>query len=85
MSNPFIKQQEEYDKIASLESLIKSDLDPRELKRAVAVKMAIEGCTDLIITQVLGVSKSFIRDWKKAFSMKGIEELSWDIKVQKVN
>jgi transposase len=72
MKNPLIKQQEEYDKIASLEGLIKSNLDPRELKRAIAVKMAVEGCTDRMITQVLGVSKSFIRDWKKAFNTEGI-------------
>jgi transposase len=72
MDNPLIKQQEEYDKIASLEGLIKSNLDPRELKRAIAVKMAIEGCTDRMITQVLGVSKSFIRDWKKAFNAEGV-------------
>jgi hypothetical protein len=52
MDNPLIKQQEEYDKIASLESLINSNSDPRELKRAIAVKMAVEGYTDQMITQV---------------------------------
>jgi putative transposase len=72
MQNPLIKQQEEYDKMLSLENLINSNPDPRELKRAIAVKMAIEGCTDQIITQVLGVSKSFIRDWKKAFKVGGV-------------
>jgi putative transposase len=36
------------------------------------VKMAVEGYTDQMITQVLGVSKSFIRDWKKAFNVEGI-------------
>jgi transposase len=34
--------------------------------------MAIEGYADQMIAQVLGVSKSFIRDWKKAFNVEGI-------------
>lgn len=72
MDNFLIKQQEEYNKIASLEASIEGNPDPRELKRAIAVKMSIEGHSDQIITQILGVSKSFIRDWKKAFNAKGI-------------
>jgi transposase len=72
MDNPLIKQQEEYDKITSLEDLIKNNTDPRELKRALTVKMAIEGYHEQIITQLLGVSKSFVRDWKKAFKVGGI-------------
>ncbi len=42
MDNLLIKQQEKYDKIVRLEGLIKSNSDPRELKRALAVKMLIE-------------------------------------------
>jgi transposase len=72
MDNPLIKQQEEYDKIADLVNLIKSNPDPRELKRALAVKMCIDGHTEQIIAQLLGVSKNFIRDWKKAFKVKGV-------------
>jgi transposase len=72
MDNPLIKQQEEYNKIADLVNLIKSNPDPRELKRALAIKMSIERQPDQIITQILGVSKSFIRDWKKAFKAEGI-------------
>jgi putative transposase len=71
MDNPLIKQQEEYNKIANLVDLIKSNPDPRELKRALAVKMSIQGHPEQIITQLLGVSKSFIRDWKKAFKVEG--------------
>jgi putative transposase len=63
---------EEYNKIADLVNLIKSNPDPRELKRALAIKMSIEKQPDKIITQILGVSKSFIRDWKKAFKAEGI-------------
>jgi putative transposase len=72
MNNPLIKQQEEYNKITDLVNLIKSNPDPRELKRALAIKMSIEKQSDEIIAQILGVSKSFIRDWKKAFKAEGI-------------
>ena len=72
MDNPLIKQQEEYNKITDLVDLIKSNPDPRELKRALAIKMSIERQPDQIITQILGVSRSFIRDWKKAFKAEGI-------------
>ena len=80
MDNPLIKQQEYYRKLIELEDLINSNPDARELKRAIAVKMAklarrlttIEGHADRMITQVLGVSASFIRDWKKAFRVGGV-------------
>ena len=41
MDNPLIKQQEEYNRTAELVDFIKGNPDPRELKRAVAVKMSI--------------------------------------------
>jgi hypothetical protein len=37
MNNFLIKQQEEYNKIASLKASIDSNPDPRELKRAITV------------------------------------------------
>jgi transposase len=73
MDNPLIKQQEEYKKIADLTSLINSNPDPRELKRALAVKMSIDGHPDRTIAQLLGVSNNFIRDWKKAFKVEGVD------------
>jgi transposase len=72
MNNSLIKQQKEYGKMADLVNLIKSNPDSRELKRALAIKISIEGQPDRIITQILGVTKSFIRDWKKAFKEEGI-------------
>jgi transposase len=72
MDNPLIKQQEEYKKIADLMSLINSNPDPRELKRALAIKMSIDGHPDQTIAQLLGVSNNFIRDWKKAFKVEGV-------------
>ena len=72
MDNLLIKQQEKSDKIVRLEGLIKSNSDPRELKRALAVKMSLEGYSDRIVAQLLGVSTSFVRDWKRAFKVGGI-------------
>ena len=72
MDNLLIKQQEKYDKIVRLEGLIKSNSDPRELRRSLAVKMSIQGYSDRIIALLLGVSTSFVRDWKRAFKVGGI-------------
>ena len=53
MNNPLIKQQEQYNKITDLVNLIKSNPDPRELKRALAIKMSIERQSDETIAQIL--------------------------------
>ena len=72
MDNLLIKQPEKYDKIVRLEGLIKSNSDPRELKRGLAVKMSIEGYSARIVAQLLSVNTSFVRDWKRAFKVGGI-------------
>ena len=59
--------------ITQLESFIKSDIDARELKRAIAVRMAIEGKLYHEISKNLGVSEFFVGYWKKQFKTKGIE------------
>ncbi len=56
----------------SLESFIKSDIDARELKRAIAVRMALSGNIYNEISKILGVSNFFIGYWKKQFKTKGI-------------
>ena len=72
MDNLLIKQQEKYDKIGSLEGLIKSNSDPRELKRALAVKMSklarrlcgrriFRSHSSTIIVSVHGVPMVFLR------------------------
>src|SRR4028119_315039 len=58
--------------IACLEAFIKSDIDVRELKRAIAVRMALSGNTYHEISNILGVSNFFIGYWKKQFKTKGI-------------
>lgn len=59
--------------ISSLESLIRSNPDARELKRAIAVKMKLKGYSNQFILELLGVSYFFVRSWNKVFQEKGIE------------
>ena len=58
--------------IQSLRDFIKSNPDPRELKRALAVKLALEGWAYRAIQQSLGVSYGFISKWKTCFQARGI-------------
>ncbi|MEG4272917.1 helix-turn-helix domain-containing protein [Microcoleus sp. M2_B4] len=50
-------------------------MDVRELKRAIAARMAISGNIYHEISKILGVSKFFIGYWKKQFKTKGIDGL----------
>ena len=50
--------------VALLGEFIRSTSDVRELKRALAVKMAIEGKPYNEIAELLEVYKSFITRWK---------------------
>jgi len=61
--------------VALLGEFIRSTSDARELKRALAVKMAIEGKPYREIAELLEVYKSFITRWKQEFYEKGIEGL----------
>ena len=73
MYNFPLKRKLKDEEIAALESLIESNPDARELKRGLAVKMAIEEYPYQRITQLLGVSSFCISDWKKKFKANGIE------------
>lgn len=75
MDNFLLTQKQKDEEIASLNTLIKSNPDPRELKRALAVKMAIEGEPPKKVAQLLSVSQYFVADWKKAFKISGIDGL----------
>ena len=46
--------------IAQLEDFIKSDIDARELKRAIAIRMALSGKLYYEISKMLGVSELFV-------------------------
>lgn len=58
-----------------LDTFIESLADPRELKRAVAVRMTLEGYKHQEIIKILQVSSGFISKWKQEFILKGIEGL----------
>jgi transposase len=75
MVNFLLEQLEKDEEIASLKFLINSNPDARELKRALAVLMVIEGHPYRIISQTLCVSEFFIGHWKKAFKAEGVEGL----------
>ena len=56
-----------------LNSFIASNPDPRELKRALAVSMTLQGHTHAEIMKKLQVSFGFISKWKQLFIHKGVE------------
>lgn len=58
-----------------LTEFIQSNPDPRELKRALAVQMALHQYTCYEIRDVLQVSVGFISKWKQAFEQNGIKGL----------
>ncbi|MEG4818454.1 transposase [Microcoleus sp. K5-D4] len=72
MDNLQLQQKDREKEIAQLEDFIKSDIDARELKRAIAVRMALSGKIYHEISNILGVSNFFIGYWKKQFTTKGI-------------
>lgn len=58
-----------------LNAFIESNPDPRELKRAIAVRMTLEGYRHQEIIKVLQVSSGFISKWKQEFIINGIKGL----------
>jgi len=56
-----------------LDAFIESNPDPRELKRALAVRMTLRGYPHREIMKILQVSSGFISKWKQAFILKEIE------------
>ncbi|NET69465.1 MAG: helix-turn-helix domain-containing protein, partial [Moorea sp. SIO1G6] len=59
----------------TLEELIASNRDPRELKLALAVKMRIQGLKHREIQAVLGVQSSYISRWEKRYREEGCSGL----------
>ncbi len=73
MNNFLLEQQQEEERIAILTEFIQSNPEARELKRALAVKMALQGELYSNITKLLGMHKSCITIWKKKFEAKGLD------------
>ena len=67
--------EDEVEALLELENFIASNPDPRELKRALAVRMLIEGICRETIQKILGVSSPFISKWKINYALHGIEGL----------
>lgn len=61
--------------LQELDEWIKSNLDSRELKRALGVKLALSGWAYRAIAEVLNVSTSFVSKGKKRFKEAGVEGL----------
>ncbi|MEN9215514.1 MAG: helix-turn-helix domain-containing protein [Gloeomargarita sp. DG02_3_bins_56] len=61
--------------VSLLREFIRSNPDARELKRALAVRMALEEKPYAEIAQFLEVNKSFITVWKQQFYEQGIAGL----------
>lgn len=61
--------------VEELTLLIQSNPHPRELKRALAVKMVLQDYTYFEIRDVLQVSIGFISKWKQMFEQQGVREL----------
>ncbi len=55
-----------------LTEFIQSNPDPRELKRALAVHMVLQGYTYYAIRDVLQVSVGFVTKWKQRYEQQGV-------------
>ena len=73
MKNFLLEQQQKEEKIAILTEFIKINPEARELKRAIAVKMALEGTPYFQITKLLGMHQSCITTWKQKFEAEKID------------
>lgn len=58
-----------------LTEFIKSNPDPRELKRALAIQMVMQDYTYYEIRDVLSVSVGFITKWRQHYEQQGVAGL----------
>lgn len=56
----------------TIKEFIASNPDPRELKRALAVNMRLEGMKHKDIQAVLGVASSYISRWEQGYREHGV-------------
>lgn len=68
-----LNNEEQLQAIASLTQFIDRNPEPRELKRALAIKMSLEGMSYQKIQRILGMSPTRISVWKKQFIARGLE------------
>jgi len=58
-----------------LKAFIQSNPDARELKRATAVEMYLQGYKHREIQDILGISSGFISKWTQLYQLMGVEGL----------
>ena len=58
--------------VETLESLIGQNGDAREVKRALCVKMRLEGMTGVKVASLLGVSEQYVSKWRTRFLQNGV-------------
>lgn len=73
MKNFLLEQQQLAERISILTEFIESNPEARELKRALAVLLALQGTLYAEITKLLGMHKSCITKWKQKFDSKGLD------------
>ena len=59
----------------TLEDIINTSTDPREIKRALAVKMVTLRCVTDDICLLLEVSDAFVSKWKRRYEEEGVNGL----------
>ncbi len=72
MNSLGLEPQQNEKRIATLTEFIQSNPEPRELKRALAVKMALQNQAYADINRVLSMHKSCISSWKQKFVTQGL-------------
>jgi putative transposase len=75
MRNFLLEHQQKVEKLTLLTEFITGNPEPRELKRALAVKMALENQPYAQITKLLGIGKSSISYYRQRFEVQGLEGL----------
>ena len=63
------------DTIATLNTFIKTLQDPREIKRALTVKLSQQGYRPAEVSQMLDSSASYVTKWNKVYREQGLEGL----------
>lgn len=58
-----------------LDAFLTQTRDGREVKRAIAVKMALKGYLYSAICEIVGGTPSFVSEWKQAYLWHGIDGL----------
>lgn len=69
--------------IDEIDDFINQTKDPRELKRAIAVKLKLQGKSYREIQDLLQVSQGFISNWKNRVIVEGVDSLKLQYKGRK--